>query len=471
MKIYNTLTRQKDEFHPITPGEVKMYVCGQTVYNYIHIGNARFYVAFDAIRRYLEYKGYTVRFVQNFTDVDDKIIKRSQEEGISAREVSMKYIAETLQDIDALHVKRATVNPRATEDMPEIIAMIQTLIDKGFAYEKDGTVFFETVKSLNYGKLSKKNLDELEAGARVEVNTAKRNPMDFVLWKPDKPGEPKWDSPWGTGRPGWHIECSAMVKKYLGDTVDIHGGGEDLVFPHHENEIAQSEAANGAEFARYWMHNGTVTMNHRKMSKSTGNFQTLREVAKRYPYDVLRFYLLSGHYRMPMEYGDHLLAAAQSGLSRIKNARVTLTYILNNGADRSLSDEEHGWLNEADAYRRAFEDAMDDDFNTADAVSAIFELVKFINIHTDINDAGAVSQSFAEGLIERLDLLCRILGIFFVETPANANHDDAEIESLIAERQTARANKDWAAADRIRGELSARGVTLTDTANGVIWKR
>ncbi|MDR1664661.1 MAG: cysteine--tRNA ligase [Clostridiales bacterium] len=465
MKIYNTMTRRKEDFVPITPGEIKMYTCGQTVYNDIHIGNARFYVAFDAIRRYMEYKGYRVRFVQNFTDVDDKIIRRASEEKITPQEVAEKYIRHTLEDTDALSVTRATVNPLATEEMPEIIKMVQTLVDKGFAYAANGHVFFDTSKSAEYGKLSKKQIDELEAGARVEVNPDKRSPMDFVLWKPDKPGDPKWESPWGTGRPGWHIECSTMAKKYLGETIDIHGGGQDLMFPHHENEIAQSEAANGAEFARYWMHSGIITSGHKKMSKSVGNFSTLREVAEKFPYDVIRFFFLSGHYRMPIEYSEELLASAQSGLTRIKNARGALAFIMENTEKPALSDAEKALLSQAERFPAGFEAAMDDDFNTADAITAIFELVRFIHSNTDVNNPGGVSRAFAEALMAQTDKLCGILG-FDLSGPQQT---DAEVEALIAQRQAARKNKDWAAADRIRDELNARGIVLEDTAGGVRW--
>ena len=465
MIIYNTLTRRKEKFKPIVPGEVSMYVCGQTVYNYIHIGNARFYVAFDAIRRYLEYKGYRVTYAQNFTDVDDKIIKRSLEEGISPEEVAQKYIDATLEDIKALNVKSATVAPKATEEIPGMIEMISKLVESGFAYEANGSVFFDTGKFENYGKLSKKNIGELEAGARVELNADKRSPTDFVLWKPHKPGEPKWESPWGEGRPGWHIECSAMVKKYLGETIDIHGGGNDLIFPHHENEIAQSEAANGVPLANYWMHNGPLTMNRKKMSKSLGNFYTFREVAEKFPNDVIRFYLVSGHYRMPMEYGEALLAAAQSGLSRIKNARETLDFIIENSSADSIGDEEKNLVAEADSYRINFEAAMDDDFNTADAVSAIFEFIRFINSRIDINKPNDSSREFAEALRDKLDLLGSVLGLNLL----SERQSDAEIDALVSQRQEARKRRDFAEADRIRDFLSGRGIALEDSASGVRW--
>ena len=366
MKLYNTLTRQKEEFVPIEEGKVKMYVCGPTVYNYIHIGNARPYVVFDTVRRYFEYKGYEVTYVQNFTDVDDKIIKKANEEHSTMEEISGRYIKEAFTDADGLNVKRATIHPRVTQEMDNIIAMIQTLIDKGYAYENDGTVYFNTKKDKGYGKLSKKNLDELIAGAseRVSLDEAKINSTDFVLWKPFKPGEPKWQSPWGEGRPGWHIECSVMAKKYLGDTIDIHAGGEDLIFPHHENEIAQSECANGCEFAHYWLHNGFITINNEKMSKSAGNFFTVREIAAEFPYEVIRFFILNGHYRMPLNFSRELLQSCQNGLERIKNCKKDLEHYTANAAVESITAEEKEKLSEIDAFRTQFEAAMDDDFNT-----------------------------------------------------------------------------------------------------------
>ena len=372
MKLYNTMTRQKEEFVPMEEGKVKMYVCGPTVYDYIHIGNARPYVVFDTVRRYLEYKGYEVTYVQNFTDVDDKIINRANKEGKTMAEISNKYIEEAFRDADGLNVKRATVHPRVTEEMDGIIAMVQTLIDKGFAYEDHGTVYYDTKKFPEYGKLSRKNLDELIAGAseRVTIDDAKKNPTDFVLWKPKKEGEPSWTSPWGEGRPGWHIECSVMSKHHLGDTFDIHAGGEDLIFPHHENEIAQSEAANGCTFARYWLHNGFITVDNEKMSKSLGNFFTVRDIAKHFPYEVIRFFILNGHYRSPINFSDELMKACQNGLERIKNARKELNFYIKNVADTKMTAEEAAKEAELNGYKEQFEAAMDDDFNTADAVSA-----------------------------------------------------------------------------------------------------
>ncbi|MDR0273070.1 MAG: cysteine--tRNA ligase [Clostridiales bacterium] len=449
MKIYNTLSRKKEMFSPISPGKIKMYTCGQTVYNDIHMGNARFYVVFDAIRRYLCFKGYDVNFVQNFTDIDDKIITKANEENCSAEEIATRYIAHTLEDLDALNVLRATVNPCATREVPEIIEFVSQLIEKGFAYENNGTVYYDVAKFNDYGKLSKKNPDELEAGARVEIETEKRNPADFVLWKPAKPGEPKWQSPWSEGRPGWHIECSAMVKKYLGDEIDIHGGAEDLIFPHHENEIAQTEAVTGKNFARTWMHCGILTTDHKKMSKSRGNFFTFREMAEKFPPDVIRFYLLSGHYRMPMEFNDTVLAAAAQGLQRIKTCYANLKHEIENFGG--------GTGHNAECFKNDFEAAMDDDFNTADAITVIFELVKFINT----NPAGSEE-------LNTLVSLCEILGI---EIEDKSVSDDSEIENLISMRNEARKNKNFAESDRIRNELSKMGIILEDTPGGVRWRR
>ncbi|MCL2708571.1 MAG: cysteine--tRNA ligase [Defluviitaleaceae bacterium] len=491
MRIYNTLARKKEEFAPPPPYEIKMYTCGQTVYNDIHIGNARFYVVFDAVRRYLEHKGYTVRFAQNFTDVDDKIIKRANEEGADSSEIAERYIARTLEDLVSLNVRKATINPRATEEIGPIIGMIKTLVDKGFAYEKNGTVFFEAARAKDYGKLSKKNIDDLEAGARVELNEDKRNPADFVLWKPDKPGEPKWESPWGTGRPGWHIECSAMAGKYLGTTIDIHGGAEDLVFPHHENEIAQSEAANGAQFSRFWMHCGILTVGHKKMSKSKGNFVTYREAAQAFSGEVIRFYLLCGHYRTPMEYGTHLLASAQSGLARIKNSRGALIYVIENSKTDELQEAEPAAVDEAKKYAAEFEEAMDDDFNTADAIAAIFNVSRLINVSVDVNKPGASSKQFAKVLLETLDGLLRILGFdpggqkrsepergeskrgepeIGDTGRTESGRCDAEVEALINARAEARTKKDFKEADRIRDRLAAFDVVVEDTASGARWR-
>jgi len=466
MKIYNTLTRQKETFTPINENTVKMYTCGQTVYNDIHMGNARFYVAFDAIRRYLEYRGYNVKFVQNFTDIDDKTIQRANEEGISTVELAEKYIASTLADLTALNVKHATINPRVTAEMPEIIAMIEQLIASGHAYEVDGTVYYAVNSFPDYGKLSKKNIDDLEAGARIEVEAAKNNPMDFVLWKPAKPGEPSWESPWGSGRPGWHIECSAMVRKYLGDTIDIHGGGTDLLFPHHENEIAQSEAVTGEDFAKYWMHCGMITVDHKKMSKSRGNFATLREVAEKFPYDVIRFYILSGHYRMPMEFTDAVLTAAQQGLTRIKTCYNSLTHHIETAVETPEASVNYCVKKYADNFMAA----MNDDFNTADAISAIFEMVRHINIF--ISEKNKPNKSSLVQSRETLAQLMNILGFDLNQQDEATDEEfNSKIEALIAARKTARENKDFAESDRIRDEITALGVVLKDTREGVHWHR
>ena len=468
MKLYNTLTRQKEEFVPIEEGKVKMYVCGPTVYNYIHIGNARPYVVFDTVRRYFEYKGYEVTYVQNFTDVDDKIIKKSNEEHSTMEEISGRYIKEAFTDADGLNAKRATVHPRVTQEMDNIIAMIQTLIAKGYAYENDGTVYFNTKKDKGYGKLSKKNLDELIAGAseRVSLDEAKINSTDFVLWKPFKPGEPKWQSPWGEGRPGWHIECSVMAKKYLGDTIDIHAGGEDLIFPHHENEIAQSECANGCEFAHYWLHNGFITINNEKMSKSAGNFFTVREIAAEFPYEVIRFFILNGHYRMPLNFSRELLQSCQNGLERIKNCKKDLEHYTANAAVENMTAEEKEKLSEIDAFRTQFEAAMDDDFNTADAVTAIYELVRYSNKAMK----EGVSREFAKKALDEMVALCEVLGLNRQEEEKQ-DEDAEKIEALIAKRTEAKKNKDFATADAIRDELSAMGITIKDTRQGVQWFR
>ncbi len=468
MKLYNTLTRKKEEFVPQEEGKVKMYVCGPTVYNYIHIGNARPYVVFDTVRRYLEYKGYDVTYIQNFTDVDDKIIKKANEEHSSMEEVSNRYIKEAFTDADGLNVERATHHPRVTEEMDNIIEMIKTLVDKGYAYVNDGTVYYDTKRFPEYGKLSKKNLDELIEGAseRVDKDDAKRNTTDFVLWKPFKPGEPKWDSPWGQGRPGWHIECSVMAKKYLGDTIDIHAGGEDLIFPHHENEIAQSEAANGKPFAKYWLHNGFIMVNNEKMSKSAGNFFTVREIAAEFPYEVIRFFILNGHYRSPLNFSRELMQACQNGLERIKNCNTDLQHYIDNSADSALKDNEKELLKELDKFRVQFEAAMDDDFNTADAISAIYELVRFINKSIKDN----VSKEFAVKEMEMLGKLCGVLGIN-KEKEKVEDEDTALIEELIAKRTEAKKNKNFAEADAIRDKLTEMGVTIKDTRQGVQWFR
>lgn len=469
MKLYNTLTRKKEEFVPMEQGKVKMYVCGPTVYNFIHIGNARPYVVFDTVRRYFEYKGYDVTYVQNFTDVDDKIIKKANEENTTMDVISNRYIEEAFKDADGLNVKRATYHPRVTQEIENIIKMISELIEKGYAYEDNGTVYFDTKAFNEYGKLSKKNLDELIAGAseRVQQDDAKKNSTDFVLWKPQKPGEPKWSSPWGDGRPGWHIECSVMAKKYLGETIDIHAGGEDLIFPHHENEIAQSECCNGKTFARYWLHNGFITVDNEKMSKSAGNFFTVRDIAAHFPYEVIRFFILNGHYRMPINFSDELMKSCQNGLERIKNCKNSLIYYIENAKTVDMTSDEQKQLEEVDKFRVQFETAMDDDFNTADAITAVYELVRFIN--KSITDE--VSKTFAEKELEMFNKLTAVLGLLEKEEEKAEDPDTAIIEELIAKRAEAKKNKDFATADAIRDELSSMGITIKDTRQGVQWFR
>ena len=466
MKIYNTLTRQKEEFVPVHPGKVGMYVCGPTVYNYIHIGNARPMIIFDTVRRYFEYKGYEVNYVSNFTDVDDKIIKKANEEGVTATEIAERYIKECKQDMEALNIKPATHQPRATEEIGGMIKMIQTLIKKGHAYEVDGTVYFKTRSFKDYGKLSKKNIDDLEAGHReikVTGEEGKKDPLDFVLWKPKKEGEIAWDSPWGEGRPGWHIECSEMSKKYIGDTIDIHAGGEDLIFPHHENEIAQSEACNGEKFANYWMHNGFLNINNKKMSKSAGNFFTVREIGEKYPLQVIRFFMLSAHYRTPLNFSDTLVESAKTGLDRILTAIDLSREMAAKEETGSLSKEETELFANIEVLVKKFEDAMEDDFNTADAVSAIFEIVRESN--STVKD---FSADYAKKILKVLEDLCSVLGI---ETTKEEEILDEEIEKLIEERQAARKNKDFARADEIRDQLLEQGIVLKDTREGVKWSR
>ncbi len=464
MKVYNTLTGKKEEFIPLEPGKVKMYVCGPTVYDYIHIGNARPYVIFDTIRRYMEYKGYEVNYVQNFTDVDDKIIKKANAEGVDSKVISERYIEEAKKDAEGLNVEPATKNPKVTEEMDEIIEMIKTLIEKGNAYEVNGSVFYDTKSFPDYGKLSGKNIDDLEAGARIAVDENKKNPMDFVLWKPKKDGEPYWESPWGQGRPGWHIECSVMAKKYLGDTIDIHAGGEDLIFPHHENEIAQSEAANGKPFAKYWLHNGFINVDNKKMSKSLGNFFTLREIVEHIPYDVVRFFILSGHYRSPINFSRELMEAAGAGLDRIKNAYKSLVF-MESKAQGTMTEEEKKLNEDADKFRVEFEKAMDDDFNTADAVTAIFEISKFANVNVNENS----SKEFVTAIREKMLMLCNILGIKPQDEAKSEQISAEEVEALIAERTAAKKAKDFARADAIRDELNNKGVVIEDTRAGVRW--
>ena len=468
MKIFNTLTRRKEEFVPLEEGKVKMYVCGPTVYNLIHIGNARPMIIFDTARRYMEYKGYEVNYVSNFTDVDDKIIKKAIEEGVSAEEVSTRYIKECKKDMADMNVKPATTAPQATQEIQGMIDMIQTLIDKGYAYPAaDGTVYFRVKKFKEYGKLSHKNLDDLQSGFRslkVSGEDQKEDPLDFVLWKPKKEGEPSWPSPWCDGRPGWHIECSVMSKKYLGEEIDIHAGGEDLIFPHHENEIAQSECCNGKIFARYWMHNGFLNIDNRKMSKSLGNFRTVRQIGEQYDLQVLRFFMLNAHYRSPLNFSADLMEAARNSLERILEAAGKLKDRKDNAAKESITEEELELLKEAEGFVAKFEDAMDDDFNTADALAAIFELVKFANTNVDENS----SREFAGGLYEELFKLSDVLGL---KIEKKEEILDKEIEDLIQERQAARKAKDFKRADEIRDELLKKGIILKDTREGVKWQR
>ena len=467
MKIQNTLTNKKEEFIPLEKGKVKMYVCGPTVYNLIHIGNARPMIVFDTVRRYMEYKGYDVNYVSNFTDVDDKIIKAAVAEGVDASVISQRYIAECKKDMEGLNVKPATKHPLATEEISGMIDMIQKLIDGGHAYvAKDGTVYYRTRSFKEYGKLSHKNLDDLRGGNRelkVSGEEQKEDPLDFVLWKPKKEGEPYWQSPWCDGRPGWHIECSVMSKRYLGDEIDIHAGGEDLIFPHHENEIAQSEAANGVPFARYWMHNAFLNINNKKMSKSLGNFFTVRDISEKYDLQVLRFFMLSAHYRSPLNFSADLMEAAKNGLERITTAAENLAFIAEKATVKEMTAEETEKAKETDAFVKKFEDAMEDDFNTADAVSAVFELVKFAN--TEVKDTS--SAEFAEKVLSVLKTLTDILGLIVVKE----KESDAEIDALIEERQAARKAKNFARADEIRDELKARGIVLEDTKDGVKWKK
>ncbi len=466
MKIYNTLTQKKEEFIPLEEGKVRMYVCGPTVYNFVHIGNARPAIIFDTFRRYLEYRGYEVNFVTNFTDVDDKIIKKANEEGVSATEISERYIKEFRTDMDALNVREATCHPKATEEINDMIEMIEVLIKKGYAYERNGTVYFKTRSFKDYGKLSKKKIDDLEAGIRIAVSEEKEDPMDFVLWKPKKEGEPSWPSPWSDGRPGWHIECSVMSRKYLGEQIDIHAGGEDLVFPHHENEIAQSEAANGKEFARYWMHNAFLNIDNKKMSKSEGNFFTVREICEQYEPQVLRFFMLNSHYRSPLNFSKDLVESAKSSLNRILTCIGQLKHLLESDVLQRefVSTDEQLVLTESEALNTKYMDAMDDDFNTADAIAAIFELVKLANTNCSADS----SKEFVKTLYERITNLCDILGL---DTEKEEEILDAEIDKLIEDRQTARKNKDFAKADQIRDLLLTKGIVLEDTREGVRWKR
>lgn len=467
MKIFNTLTRKKEEFVPIEENKVKMYVCGPTVYNLIHIGNARPMICFDTVRRYLEYKGYDVNYVSNFTDVDDKIIKKAIEEGVTSEEISQRYIAECKKDMEGMNIKPATTHPLATNEISGMIDMIQTLIDKGYAYNVNGTVYYRTRKFEGYGKLSKKNIDDLEAGHRdikVAGEDEKEDPLDFVLWKPKKEGEPSWQSPWSDGRPGWHIECSVMAKKYLADEIDIHAGGEDLVFPHHENEIAQSEAANGVPFSKYWMHNAFLNIDNKKMSKSLGNFFTVRDISNEYDLQVLRFFMLSAHYRNPINFSRELMESAKNGLERIINSVANLKHLSDNAKQLQMTEKEVQNLEATKAMYDKFEQAMEDDFNTADAISAVFELVKFANMNAD----GTDTKQYIDELIKKITVLTDVLGL---KVEKQEQMLDADIEALIEERQQARKNRDFARADEIRDELLAKGIVLEDTREGVRWKR
>ena len=467
MKIYNTMSKKKEEFVPLEEGRVRMYVCGPTVYNFIHIGNARPMIVFDTVRRYFEYKGYDVNFVSNFTDVDDKIIKKAIEEGVTADEISKRYIAECKKDMEGMNVKPATKNPLATEEICGMVDMIQTLIDKGYAYEKNGTVYFRTRKFEGYGKLSHKNLDDLQSGGRsllVSGQDEKEDSLDFVLWKPKKEGEPAWESPWSEGRPGWHIECSEMSKKYLGEQIDIHAGGEDLVFPHHENEIAQSEAANGKDFAKYWMHNAFLNIDNKKMSKSLGNFFTVREISEKYDLQVLRFFMLGAHYRTPLNFSADLMAAAKTGLDRIITAADNLKFLIGNAKAEEMTEAEKQAFAKTSEYVDSFERAMDDDFNTADAIASIFDLVKYSN--TTANEDS--SKAYLQGILDLILKLTDVLGII-VEKEEELLAED--IEALIEERQAARKAKNFARADEIRDELLAKGIILEDTREGVKWKK
>lgn len=464
MKVYNTLTRKKEELVPITPGEIKMYACGPTVYNYIHIGNARPLCIFDILRRYLEYRGYNVKFVQNFTDIDDKIIRRANEEHVDFSEISERYIKEFWTDADGLNVRHATINPKATENIDAIIQIISTLIEKGYAYEAQGDVYFSTEKFKDYGKLSHQPLEDLEAGARIMVGEVKREPMDFAVWKAAKPSEPAWDSPWGKGRPGWHIECSAMNWRYLGDTIDIHCGGQDLIFPHHENEIAQSECFTGKPFAHYWMHNGYINVDNVKMSKSLGNFFTVRDVAEKYGYEPIRYLLISAQYRSPINYSTDIIEQCIAALNRLYTCRDSLNFELKNAVDAE-HDGDKAIIDGFDKYREQFISAMDDDLNTADAIASIFELVRDINT----NVVGKTpSKALVEGAIAMFDELTGVLGLVYNRKTETL---DSDVEALIEARTNARKEKNWAEADRIRDQLKEMGIVLEDTAQGVKWHR
>ncbi|WAW14872.1 cysteine--tRNA ligase [Peptostreptococcus equinus] len=466
MKIYNTMTRRKEEFVPTEPGKVKMYVCGPTVYNFIHLGNARPFTVFDSLRRYFEYRGYDVTYVQNFTDVDDKIIKRSHEEGISPEEVAEKYIKEYFIDCDGLGIKRADVHPQVTDNIKQIIEFVQDLINKGYAYETNGDVLFRTRKFEEYGKLSHQNIEELELGARIDVDDKKEDPLDFVLWKAKKEGEPGWKSPWGEGRPGWHIECSVMSNRYLGDTLDIHAGGQDLQFPHHENEIAQSECRNGHQYVKYWMHNGYINVDGEKMSKSLGNFFTVRDISKKYDLGLVRFFLLSTHYRNPVNFSDTVLEQSKAGLERLTNSRDNVEFILSKLEESTIKEEEKDLIKALESYRDKFIESMDDDLNTADAISVIFELAKFMNTNVNQNS----SKEFAQ---KNLDMFNELTGVLNIAGKSEDNDEElkTKVEELIEERTQAKKNKDFELADQIRDKLINMGISIEDTRQGVKWKR
>lgn len=464
MKIFNTMSREKEEFVPLDPNEVKIYACGPTVYNYIHIGNARPLCVFDVLRRYMEYRGYNVKFVQNFTDIDDKIINRANEEGTDYKTISEKYIEEFWTDAKGLNVKEATVHPKATENIDEILNIIQTLVDKGYAYQAGNDVYFRTLKFKEYGKLSHQPIEELESGARIALGDVKEDPLDFALWKGAKEGEPYWDSPFGKGRPGWHIECSAMNRRFLGKTIDIHCGGQDLIFPHHENEIAQSECANDAEFARYWMHNGYINVDNVKMSKSLGNFKTVREISDVYGYEVIRYLLISAHYRTPINYSIDIIEQCKNALTRLYTCRESLDFAISNAKNETLENDDE-LIAQFNSRKEQFVSAMDDDLNTADGIAAVFELVKDINTLVLDKD---VSKTACEYAAKIFDELIDVLGILY--NKKNNSLDD-EIEELIAQRNEARKNKDWATADKIRDDLKSRGIILKDTPNGVTWTK
>ena len=464
MQIFNSMTRRKEEFKPIHEGKVGIYACGPTVYNFFHIGNARPFIVFDVLRRYFEYSGYNVKFVQNFTDVDDKVINKANEEGVSFEEIANRYIKEYFTDAKGLGIREATVHPKATENIDAIIEIVQTLVDKGYAYAVDGDVYYRAKKFEGYGKLSKQPLEDLEAGARIGVDERKEDPMDFALWKSAKPGEPYWASPWGNGRPGWHIECSAMANRYLGKSIDIHSGGVDLTFPHHENEIAQSEAANGCTFANYWLHNAFLNIDNHKMSKSAGNFFTVRDAAAVYGYEPIRFFMLAAHYRSPLNYSRESLEQSSAALERMYTAKERIKFLCENGADGAITEKETAALGELDAFEAKFRAAMDDDLNTADAISVIFEMIRLINSELD----GAPTRAFAQAAADKLFALTDVLGLIQNE------EDDAltaEVEELIAARQAARKEKNFAEADRIRDLLKEKGIILEDTPQGVKWKK